>query len=31
MENAYTELAKHIVKEHGTVNFKIVILSETET
>jgi len=30
-ENAYVELARHVIKTHGTINFKIVILSETET
>jgi hypothetical protein len=30
MENAYAELVKHIVKEHGTFSFKIIVLKADE-
>jgi len=29
-DNAYTELVKHVVKEHGSTDFKIVILTSDE-
>jgi hypothetical protein len=31
MENAYAELAGHIVKEHRTFTFRITVLSTEET
>jgi hypothetical protein len=31
MENAYVELARHIVKEHRTFTFHITVLSTDET
>ncbi len=30
VENAYEELSKHIVKEHRTLDFKIVVLTNEE-
>jgi len=30
MENAYEEASRHIVKDHGTLDFKIIILTNEE-